>query len=183
MPSAWLARASTGSLRYSGRAPGDRFRRAPYVRKNAKPCARYSTVSASRIARTPPAAPLCSTQARILARYRVLAEEGGTRERRDPLTHPPYQKPELLATAPNQLWSWDITKLHGPAKWNCFYLYGILDVFSRYVVGWMVAPGESAALATKLIEETYEKQNVPPGQLTIHAIVIFRGTSLLLAVH
>ena len=108
---------------------------------------------------------LCSTR----TMYRVLEEDGATRERRDHLTHPQYHKPELLATAPNQLWSWDITKLRGPVKWTYFYLYVILDVFSRYVVGWMVAPRESAELAKKLIEETYEKQNVQPGQLGLHA--------------
>ena len=96
---------------------------------------------------------LCSTR----TMYRVLAQDGATRERRDQLTHPAYRKPELLATAPNQLWSWDITKLRGPAKWTYFYLYVILDVFSRYVVGWMVAPREGAVLASKLIEETCEK--------------------------
>ena len=101
--------------------------------------------------------------------YRVLEEDGATRERRDQLTHPPYQKPELLATAPKQLWSWDITKLRGPVKWTYFYLYVILDVFSRYVVGWMVAPREGAELARKLIEETCEKQNIQPDQLGLHA--------------
>ena len=101
--------------------------------------------------------------------YRVLEEDGATRERRDQLTHPPYQKPELLATAPNQLWSWDITKLRGPVKWTYFYLYVILDVFSRYVVGWMVAPREGAELARRLIEETCEKQNIQPDQLRLHA--------------
>jgi putative transposase len=108
---------------------------------------------------------LCSTR----TMYRVLEEDGATRERRDQLPHPQYQKPELLATAPNQLWSWDITKLRGPAKWTYFYLYVILDVFSRYVVGWMVAPRESADLAKKLIEETCEKQNIQPDQLGLHA--------------
>jgi transposase InsO family protein len=82
---------------------------------------------------------------------------------------PPYQKPELLATAPNQLWSWDITKLLGPAKWTYFYLYVILDVFSRYVIGWMVAMREIAELAKRLIEESCEKQKIRPGQLTLHA--------------
>ena len=101
--------------------------------------------------------------------YRVLAQDGATRERRDQLTHPEYRKPELLATAPNRLWSWDITKLRGPAKWTYFYLYVILDVFSRYVVGWMIAPREGATLASKLIEETCEKQIILPDQLTIHA--------------
>jgi hypothetical protein len=83
--------------------------------------------------------------------------------------HPPYQKPELLATAPNQLWSWDITKLRGPVQWTYFYLYVILDVFTRYVTGWMVANRESAELATRLIEATVLQHNVPPGQLNIHA--------------
>jgi putative transposase len=101
--------------------------------------------------------------------YRILDEAGETRERRDQLIHPQYQKPELLASAPNQLWSWDITKLRGPAKWTYFYLYVILDVFSRYVVGWMVAPRESAVLASKLIEESCEKQQIQPGQLGLHA--------------
>ena len=81
----------------------------------------------------------------------------------------------LLATAPNQLWSWDITKLKGPAKWTYFYLYVILDVFSRYVVGWMVAPRETAELAKRLIADTCDKQNIQPGQLTIHAD---RGSSM-----
>jgi putative transposase len=111
----------------------------------------------------------------IRTMYRLLAQRGESRERRDQLTHPPYQKPELLATAPNQLWSWDITKLLGPAKWTYFYLYVILDVFSRYVTGWMVAMRESAELAKRLIEESCAKQNIQPGQLTLHAD---RGTSM-----
>lgn len=101
--------------------------------------------------------------------YRLLAGEGRTRERRNQLVHPVYQKPELLAEAPNQLWSWDITKLLGPAKWTYFYLYVILDVFSRYVVGWMLAHRESSELAEQLFAETCGKQNIEPGQLTIHA--------------
>ncbi len=105
----------------------------------------------------------------IRTMHRILKQEGETRERRDQLTHPPYTKPELLATAPNQLWSWDITKLLGPAKWTYFYLYVILDVFSRYVVGWMVAHRESAELAKRLIGDTCDKQDIQPGQLTIHA--------------
>src|SRR5450759_3002353 len=107
--------------------------------------------------------------------YRLREQDGETRERRDQLTHPAYQKPELLATAPNQLWSWDITKLRGAAKWTYYYLYVILDVFSRYVVGWMIAPREAAGLATKLIEETCEKHSIQPDQLTIHAD---RGSSM-----
>jgi putative transposase len=108
---------------------------------------------------------LCS----IRTMYRILEQEGESRERRDQLVHPPYQKPELLATAPNQLWSWDITKLLGPVKWTYFYLYVILDVFSRYVAGWMVAPRESAELAKRFIEETIGKHQIPAGQLNIHA--------------
>jgi len=111
----------------------------------------------------------------IRTMYRFLKQEGESRERRDQLTHPPYQKPELLATAPNQLWSWDITKLLGPAKWTYFYLYVILDVFSRYVTGWMVAMRESAELAKRLIEESCVKQQIQRGQLTLHAD---RGTSM-----
>jgi putative transposase len=108
---------------------------------------------------------LCSTR----TMYRILEQEGESGERRDQLVHPAYHKPELLATAPNQLWSWDITKLLGPAKWTYFYLYVILDVFSRYVVGWMVAPRESAELAKQFIEETIGKYAIPAGQLNIHA--------------
>ncbi len=111
----------------------------------------------------------------IRTMYRFLKQEGESRERRDQLTHPPYQKPELLATAPNQLWSWDITKLLGPAKWTYFYLYVILDVFSRYVTGWMVAMRESAELAKRLIAESCVKQQIQRGQLTLHAD---RGTSM-----
>lgn len=108
---------------------------------------------------------LCSTR----TMYRLLAAQGELRERRKQLIHPPYQKPELLATAPNQVWSWDITKLRGPAKWTYFYLYVILDIFSRYVAGWMVAERESADLAKTLIATTVEKYPIPEGQLTIHS--------------
>jgi len=108
---------------------------------------------------------LCSTR----TMYRILEQEGESRERRDQLVHPAYHKPELLATAPNQLWSWDITKLRGPVKWTYFYLYVILDVFSRYVTGWMIAYREGAELAKEFIEEAIGKHQVPAGQLTIHA--------------
>jgi len=101
--------------------------------------------------------------------YRILAEHGEVRERRNQLRHPAYARPELLAIAPNQLWSWDITKLRGPAKWMYYYLYVILDVFSRYVVGWMIAERESAELAQEMIAETCTRQDIRPGQLTIHA--------------
>jgi putative transposase len=107
--------------------------------------------------------------------YRILDSAQEVKERRDQVRRPHYEKPELLATAPNQVWSWDITKLMGPAKWTYFYLYVILDIFSRYVVGWMVAPHESAALAEGLISETYEKQRIQKGQLTLHAD---RGSSM-----
>jgi hypothetical protein len=108
---------------------------------------------------------LCS----IRTMYRILQQEGESGERRDQLVHPAYQKPELLATAPNQLWSWDITKLRGPVKWTYFYLYVIIDVFSRYVTGWMIAYREGAELARQFIEEAIGKHQVPAGQLTIHA--------------
>ncbi len=108
---------------------------------------------------------LCSTR----TMYRLLHQLGESRERRDQLVHPPYRKPELLATAPNQVWSWDITKLRGPVKWTYFYLYVILDIFSRYVTGWMVAERESAELAKRFLEETIGKYNIAPGQLSVHA--------------
>jgi putative transposase len=108
---------------------------------------------------------LCSTR----TMYRILEQEGESRERRNQLVHPTYRKPELLATAPNQLWSWDITKLRGPAKWTYFYLYVMLDVFSRYVTGWMIAYREGADLAKEFIEEAIGKHQIPVGQLTIHA--------------
>lgn len=101
--------------------------------------------------------------------YRILSEHHPVRERRDQLRHPQYRRPELLATGPNQVWSWDITKLLGPLKWTYFYLYVILDIFSRYVVGWMIALQEAAHLAEELIDETYRKQSIQPGQLTLHA--------------
>mgnify|MGYP001274360818 CR=1 FL=1 len=101
--------------------------------------------------------------------YRILAAEKEVRERRNQARHPKYTKPELLATAPNQVWSWDITKLKGPVKWSYFYLYVMLDIFSRYIVGWMVAPHENAMLAKRLIRETCEKEGIEPNQLTIHA--------------
>jgi putative transposase len=100
--------------------------------------------------------------------YRVLAADGETTERRNQLTHPTYHKPELLAVRPNQVWSWDITKLLGPTKWTYFCLYVILDIFSRMVVGWMVAHQELAALAERLIADTLAKQGITADQLTIH---------------
>ena len=114
---------------------------------------------------------LCSTR----TLYRILEKQGEVRERRNQLIRPNYQKPELLATASNQVWSWDITKLKGPAKWTYFYLYVILDIYSRYVVGWMVAHREQATLAQRLISDSCEKQAIKPEQLIIHAD---RGSSM-----
>jgi len=107
--------------------------------------------------------------------YRVLREAGESRERRRQATHPAKVKPELVATGPNQVYSWDITKLHGPAKWTYYHLYVILDIYSRYAVGWMVATCESAILAEKLIAETCARQGITSGQLSLHAD---RGTSM-----
>lgn len=107
--------------------------------------------------------------------YRILTAEDELRERRHVRRHPQYAKPELMATGPNQLWAWDITQLKGPVKWTYFYLYVIIDVFSRYVVDWLVATCESAALAKQIISATCAKQGIRPGQLTLHAD---RGSSM-----
>jgi putative transposase len=107
--------------------------------------------------------------------YRLLRRRGETGDRRRHATHPATVKPELLATAPNQCWSWDITKLAGPAKWTWYYLYTILDIFSRYVVGWMVAAREAALLAERLLADTITAQGIQPDQLTVHAD---RGSSM-----
>jgi len=108
---------------------------------------------------------VCSTR----TMYRILDTENEVRERRNQRRHPNYKKPELLATAPNQVWSWDITKLKGPEKWTYFYLYVIMDIFSRYVVGWMVASRENASLAARLIADTCQQQDIQPDQLSLHA--------------
>jgi putative transposase len=114
---------------------------------------------------------LCS----IRTMHRILAQNGELKERRNQLRHPRYKKPELLATGPNRVWSWDIAKLLGPAKWTYFHLYVILDIFSRYVVGWMVAGRETAELAKRPIADTCDKQGIVAGDPTIHA---GRGTSM-----
>lgn len=114
---------------------------------------------------------LCS----IRTMYRLLAANDEVRERRAVVSHPVYTKPELLATGPNQVWSWDITKLKGPVKWSYYHLYVILDIFSRYVVGWMIADRESSTLAKRLITESCFKQNIVEDQLTLHAD---RGSSM-----
>ncbi len=105
----------------------------------------------------------------IRTMYRILAANSEVRARRLQLRHPAYAKPELLAVRPNEVWSWDITKLKGPATWTSFYLYVILDIFSRRVVGWRVADAERASLFTALFDDTIAKHQVPPGQLTLHA--------------
>lgn len=114
---------------------------------------------------------LCS----VRGMYRILDASAEVRERRNQLRHPAYAKPELLATAPNQVWSWDITALHGPGKWNYFYLYVVLDIFSRKTVGWLLARSQNGPLAKRLIRETCFRENVDAGQLTIHSD---RGTQM-----
>jgi putative transposase len=114
---------------------------------------------------------LCS----VPTMYRLLRAEGEVRERRRQATHPATVKPELMATGPDQIWSWDITKLHGPEKWTYFHLYVIIDIYSRYVPGWLLATRETAALAERLLAETIRKHKVAVDQLTIHAD---RGTSM-----
>ena len=101
--------------------------------------------------------------------YRILEDESAVKERRKQRSKGDYVKPELLASMPNQVWSWDITKLKGPRTWSYYYLYAILDIFSRYMVGWMVADREAAVLAKSLIDTTCKRQNVPKDQLTLHA--------------
>jgi len=121
----------------------------------------------------------------IRTMYRILSQNGEVRERREQLRHPIYRKPELLAERPNEVWSWDITKLMGPTKWSYFYLYVILDIFSRRVVGWCVADAESATLFKPLFDDAIAKHNVPRGQLTLHADrggpMKAKATALLLA--
>jgi putative transposase len=114
---------------------------------------------------------LCS----VPTMYRLLRAEGEVRERRRHSTHPATAKPELLATGPNEIWSWDITKLLGPVKWTYFYLYVVIDIFSRYVPGWLLAPRETAELAERLLAESVRKQQIAANQLTIHSD---RGTSM-----
>jgi transposase InsO family protein len=121
----------------------------------------------------------------IRTMYRLLDGNGEIRERRRQLRRPAYRKPELIAQRPNEVWSWDITKLKGPTKWSYFYLYVILDIFSRRVVGWCVADAETATLFGPLFDDAVAKHNVPPGQLTLHADrggpMTAKATALLLA--
>ena len=160
---------------------GQRPRRPPRSRRSARaldPAERQAVLEALHEPRFADLAPaqvyatlLDEGQYRCSERtmYRLLAAHQEVRERRDVLRHPPYAAPQLLATRPNELWSWDITKLLGPTKWTHYYLYVILDVFSRYVVGWLAAYREAAMLAERLIAETCRRQGIRPGQLTVHA--------------
>jgi putative transposase len=174
-----LARA-TFYRRRGGPPPGPAAPRARRRPRHALTAAEHEQVLAllhdERFVDLPPAqvwaqlldagqVPPCS----IRTMYRVLAANQEVRERRNQLRHPAYRKPELLATGPNQVWSWDITKLLGPVKWTYYYLYVLLDIFSRYVVGWLLGRDESAALAKVLIAESCARQHVAPDQLTIHA--------------
>jgi putative transposase len=123
--------------------------------------------------------------ASVSTMYRVLHEHDEVRERRRQATHPAHKKPELMAKGPNEIWSWDITKLHGPEKWTYYYLYVILDIYSRYAVGWMLARAEQAELSKRLINETILKQGITKDQLTIHSDrgspMIAKGVAHLLA--
>lgn len=107
--------------------------------------------------------------------YRILHEAGEVGERRDQATRPAHVKPELCATAPRQVFAWDITKLHGPQKWTYYYLYVVIDIYSRYIVGWMVADRERSDLARTLLSETIKKERLDPSKLTVHSD---RGSSM-----
>jgi len=166
----WLEPAARGDRRHSPRALSawerahvlEVLRSREYVDKS--PAAVYAGLLDDGMY-------LCSER----TMYRLLSKHGEIRERRRQLQHPVYTRPELLATGPNELWSWDITRLKGPVKWTYYYLYVILDVFSRYVVGYMVAYLESSELARRLIKDTCERQGIGRDQLTVHAD---RGASM-----
>ena len=149
--------------------------RPPLALDAVESLALLDTLNSERFADTAPAAVHATLldEGRYLGSvrtmYRLLAANGGVHERRNQLTHPAYVKPELLALKPNQVWSWDITKLKGPAKWTCFHLYVILDIFSRHVVGWLIADHESAELAQQLIADSVARHDIEPGMLTLHA--------------
>ena len=167
-----LARASLYRRRHparpAGTVPARRpSSRAPWSRPNVKPSSTCCTASGSLTSLRPKCMRRCWRNSGTSARctmYRVLAEAHEVRERRAQAQHPSYAKPELVATAPNQVWSWDITKLKGPVPYLYYALYVILDLFSRYVVGWMVAVNESAHLPERLIEQTCAKQGIQPQQ-------------------
>jgi putative transposase len=156
-------------------------RRAPLALSDEEQCRLLDILNSERFADMAPASIYATLleegrfHASVRTMYRLLAKEGLVGERRAQRAHPVYAKPELLAIQPNQVWSWDITKLKGPVKWSYLQLYVIIDIFSRYVVGWMIASRETAELAEQLIADTVAKQNIAPGTLTLHAD---RGTSM-----
>ena len=161
--------------------PLNSTRRSPRALSAAERAETLSVLHSEEFVDRAPAA-VCATlldQGRYLCSprtmYRLLSAQGEVRERRKQLTHPRYQAPELLATAPNQVWSWDITKLRGVVKWTYYYLYVVLDIFSRYVTGWMVATRESSELAKELLLASCLKQDISLGQLIIHSD---RGSSM-----
>jgi len=175
-------RARTRRRQFVGPMPRKAVRNSPPLALSAQERdALRDTLYSERFVDTAPAAVHATLldEGRYLASvrtmYRLLATDGASRERRQQRVHPVYAKPELLAIAPNQVWSWDITKLKGPVKWSYFHLYVILDIFSRHVVGWMIAHRESAQLAEQLIAESVSRHEIAPGTLTLHAD---RGTSM-----
>jgi putative transposase len=189
-----ISRASVHRHRARGRRPCATARRRPKP-KRALTCEQRLAVRD--LLREPPFVDLAPAEiyaslldqgtyhCSIRTMYRILEEHAETRERRRQLRHPVYQKPELLAEGPNQVWSWDITKLMGPAKWTYFYLYVIIDIFSRRIVGWCVADTESASLFKLLFEDALAKHPVSPNQLTLHAdrgpSMKAKATALMLA--
>jgi putative transposase len=178
-----INRAGVYRERTPGHAPVRRAARArpPLSLTQAEQDLLLSLLDSERFAEMAPAAIFATLldegryHGSIRTMYRLLAAHQQLRERRRQRVHPVYSKPELLAVRPNEVWSWDITKLKGPAKWTCFHLYVILDIFSRYVVGWMLAARESAQLAEQLIADTVHKQSIAAGTLTLHAD---RGSSM-----
>jgi putative transposase len=189
-----ISRASVHRHRARGRRPCATARRRPKP-KRALTCEQRLAVRD--LLREPPFVDLAPAEiyaslldqgtyhCSIRTMYRILEEHAETRERRRQLRHPVYQKPELLAEGPNHVWSWDITKLMGPAKWTYFYLYVIIDIFSRRIVGWCVADTESANLFKLLFEDALAKHLVSPNQLTLHAdrgpAMKAKATALMLA--
>ena len=169
------------AARVGPRAPRAARPRPPLALDTQERHALLHTLNSQRFVDTAPAAVYATLldEGRYLGSvrtmYRLLAAHGGCQERRNQLVHPAYTKPELLAVQPNQVWSWDITKLKGPAKWSCLHLYVILDIFSRLVVGWLVAERESAELAEQLIADSVARHDIEPGMLTLHAD---RGASM-----
>ena len=163
---------------YRGRKPKPPAPKRPAPARTLSPEERTALLEVlheERFRDSPPAEiiPVLLAEGKYLASertmYRVLADNHEVRERRNQLVHPVYAKPELIATAPNQVWSWDITKLLTFEKFSYLYLYVIMDIFSRYVVGWLLSSKENAVLATRLINETVAKHDVAPGELTVHA--------------